>query len=176
MRRPPANERRFSPRIADRLSHWRDAVREERSKPDFSPRFSHFEMFCQVMAAYTPALCEAADFFDLDLKNEKQRATLLTILAHVAFAKRPKGRPKKHAKKWSRFRLVRLAIDLEKAKRNAPNLSDKKLSDLLKKKFPRRYQHNSAEMIRQNLREARGWLDNARRIRSDRRERRRLPV
>jgi hypothetical protein len=156
-------------RIAERLAHYRDTIKDQKSQPALDYfHLSHLEMFCQVMAAPSPVLSRAAEFFDLDVKDELQRATLLTILADVVFGEAPKGRPKKHSRKWSRFRLVRLAVDLEKIKGGLPNLSDRKATALLKKKFPKRYKHNSAEIIRQNASEARGWLDNARRIRADR--------
>jgi len=176
-------------RTAERLIHWRDRIENWKSEsaPDY---FSvpDFEAYCQknkwrllgkvteysdiyfqMLATHTAALGKAAEFFGLDLKDEAQKATLLTILANVVFGEAPKGAPRKHKRKWSRFRLVRLAVDMEKIKEGAPHLSDKKAAALLKKKFPKRYKHNSAEMIRQNAAAARGWLDNARRIRADRR-------
>jgi hypothetical protein len=165
-----SRQRQRTGQIAERLAYWKSAVEEQKSKPRGDLPFSDFDAFCRVAAACDPLLYEAADFFDLDLESEIQKAVLLRILVDVVFAKPAKGRPKKHIKKWGRFRLVRLAVDLEKMKQATPNLSDSKAADLLKKKFPKRYQHNSAEMIRQkNLREARGWLDNARRIKADRR-------
>jgi hypothetical protein len=94
--------------IADRLAHWRSAVEAEKSKPspNFSPSFSHFEAFCRVMAKYSPPLCEAADFFGLELENEVQKAALLTILAYVVFGKAPKGRPRLNSRKWDVVKLI----------------------------------------------------------------------
>jgi hypothetical protein len=120
------------------------------------------------MSAYTPALDEAADFFDLDLKNEKQRATLLTILAHVAFAKRPKGRPRTNKGKWDVVRLIQLAIDCNKIKEDTPGISDKKAVGEIKSRYRERYKYPTSEMMRQRLRLARQWLDNENRIRADR--------
>jgi hypothetical protein len=179
-------------RIAERLAYWRDAIRREKSEDDFEPEFfsrlkerwqanfpprwpvppsSRFEVYCQTIGMPNPFVGEAAEFFGLDLKNEAEEAALLTILADVVFNRPAAGRPRQHRGKWNVFRLTRLAVDLEKMKAESPGISDKKATDLLKKKFAKRYRHNSAETIRQNLRAARGWLDNARRIRADRRGR-----
>jgi hypothetical protein len=155
--------------VGERLAYWRAEVSQLRSEPEGWPLSeSYFDASCKVIGAPSPILHEAADFFGLDLRREAERALLLAILADVIFGKAPKGRPKEHKRRWSRFRLVRLAVDRETIKRQAPELSDVKAAAILKKRFPKRYRHDSSVTLRQKLREAGSWLDNARRIRADR--------
>jgi hypothetical protein len=51
---------------------------------------------------------------------------------------------------------------------DTPGISDKKAAAEIKRRHPTRYKHNSAEMIRQNLKLARMWLENENRNRADR--------
>ena len=115
-----------------------------------------------------PSLNRAAEIFDLDLSVDAQRALLLQILADVLFAESKKGRPPAKKAKWDRLRLIQLAVDCNKVKAETPGISDKKAASMIKHNFSNRYKHASAEMIRQYLADARIWLENENRIRTDR--------
>ena len=64
--------------------------------------------------------------------------------------------------------LIQLAVDCNNVKTDKPGISDKRAAAEIKRRHPARYKHNSAEMIRQNLRRARMWLENENLHRADR--------
>jgi hypothetical protein len=155
-------------RVEDRLAHWRAAISRWRSEPLIIDDRSMFEICCEMMAMPSSPLSDAAKFFDLDLDNETQRGALLGILASIVFSKPKSGRPRASKGKWDVLALIQLAVDYNNVKADAPEVSDKKAAAEIKKRYPVRYKHDSSEMIRQNLRPARGWLENENRLRADR--------
>jgi hypothetical protein len=105
-----------------------------------------------------PTVLMAAKLFGLDPSKEPDMATLLYVLADVAFGKR--GRPKGSKKRWRR-ELIQLAQDCYDVKKDMPNLSDTKAMVVIKQRHPQRYRHTSAEMMRQLMRVARFHYDEA---------------
>jgi hypothetical protein len=150
--------------LAAQLAYHRDAIAEALK---LAPYLSRRQILL-VWAAPSPQLCEAAKFFDLDLKNETERSALLGILAGVVFNKPKKGRPQHNKGKWDVLTLIQLAVDCNNVKTDKHGISDKKAAAEIKRRHPARYKHNSAEMIRQNLRLARMWLEDENRNRADR--------
>jgi len=159
-------------RLAANLAECRDGLERAAARDrenDFSEwPFKARDELCQMWAMNSPPLSEAAEFFDLDLKNETERGALLGILAAVVFNKPQKGRPPQHKRKWDRLTLIQLAVDCNNVKADTPGISDKKAAAEIKKRSPARYKHNSAEMIRQHLKSAQTWLENENRLRADR--------
>jgi hypothetical protein len=147
--------------LSVQLAYWRNAL----NKSQFENFRAHF---CEMMAMPSPALCEAAKFFNLDLKKETERSALLGILSIIIFDKPKKGRPRQHKGKWDVLTLIQLAVDCNNVKANTPGISDKRAAAEIKKRHPGRYKHDSAEMIRQNIARGRVWLENENRIRADR--------
>ena len=150
--------------LAAQLVYYRDTIAEA-CKP--VAHLSRREMLL-VWTMPSPPLCEAAKFFDLDLKNETERNALLGILAAVVFNRPRKGRPQQNKGKWDVLTLIQLAVDCNNVKTDTPGISDKKAAAEIKRRHPARYKHNSAEMMRQNLKLARMWLENENRNRADR--------
>jgi hypothetical protein len=145
------------------LAYYRDAIEACKLDPPLSRR-----EILMVWAMPSPPLCEAAKFFALDLKNETERSALLGILAAVVFNRPKKGRPKHNKGKWDVLTLIQLAVDCNNVKTDMPGISDKKAAAEIKRRHPARYKHNSVEMVRQNLKLARMWLESENRNRADR--------
>jgi hypothetical protein len=158
-------------RLAANLAECRDGLANAAAR-DRENNFSEWpfkdrEILCQMWAMPSPPLSEAAEFFGLDLKSDTERGALLGILAAVVFNKPKKGRPSQHKRKWDTSTLIQLAVDCNNVKANTPEISDKKAAAEIKNRNPARYKHNSAEMIRQQLKSARIWLENENRLRAD---------
>jgi hypothetical protein len=158
-------------RLAASLIYCRDGLAKASAfdrENDFLVRPLKRDVLCEMWAMPSPLLSEAAKFFDLNLENETERGALLGILAAVVFNKREKGRPRQYKGKWDVLTLIQLAVDCNIVKAATPGISDAKAAAEIKKRDPARYKYNSAEMIRQNLKRARMWLENENRNRADR--------
>ncbi len=58
-----------------------------------------------------------------------------------------------------RLTLIQLAVDCNDVKAATPGIKDRPAAAEIKKRYPARYKHDSAETIRQNLKLARMWLE-----------------
>ena len=152
-------------RFKDGVAYYQNAIREAKAEHD--EYCDPFESFCTIMGN-VHFLYKAAESFDLDLANQAQRDALLGVLATIVFSEPAKGRPRQQIGKWDRLTLIQLAVDCNNVKADTPGISDMKAAAEVKARYPGRYKHNSAEMIRQKLKLARMWLENENLERVDR--------
>jgi hypothetical protein len=127
--------------VAKRLERWTNDVR----------RWNGTTFTLQQRSI--EALSRAEKHFGLDRKNEHDRLHLLYILADIVFGVGRRGRPPA-SKKWKSNKLWQLAKDHIAVKKDLPKLSNTKAAEQIKKRYPDRYKHTSAEMVRQMLPEA----------------------
>jgi hypothetical protein len=152
-----------TPAIQKRFDTW-IILHDEAAK--FDGEFDFRELAEHWLARYKAAgansLETAGQAFDLDPENDADRALLLRILADIAFGVRKLGRPK-GTDRWNSASLFMLGFHEYQLKRKNPDLTDSKVSKLIKAAHASSYRDTTAEAIRTELPRARRNFESIRR-------------
>jgi hypothetical protein len=101
------------------------------------------------------SVAKAAKYLHRNPADPADSRWLLRILADVLFGDRKKGRRRGSAK-WHMWRLVELDVHRNVVERDNPGISDRRAAAEIKQRYPQ-YRHDTVEVVRRRLNEARGY-------------------